>query len=153
MTKEQINEFAMRISQTNRTGLVVIIYEIIDTYIETALEALKNNNLESFTFNIKKSRQFLNQLSSGLDFQYALSFELMNLYMYANDCMIQSEVKRENINLETVRDMMNKLRTAFEQVSRQDESGAVMKNSQIVYEGLTYGKNAKNNINVTGRTY
>ena len=48
MTKEQINEFAMRVTQTNRTGLVVVLYEIIDNYIESALEALNNGDMESF---------------------------------------------------------------------------------------------------------
>lgn len=153
MTKEQINEFAMRISHTNRTGLVVIIYEIIDNYIDSALTALEHEDMETFLFNINKSRQFLNQLSSGLDFHYNLSYELMNLYMFANECLIQSEVKRQNVNLSMVQHIMNKLKLAFEQVSQKDESGTVMKNSQIVYEGLTYGKNARNNVNVTGRTY
>lgn len=153
MTKEQINEFAMRVSQTNRTGLVVIIYEIIDNYIDSALTALENDDIEVFSFNINKSRQFLNQLSSGLDFKYNISYELMNLYMFANDCLIQSEVKRQNINLLVVQNILNKLKNAFEQLSTNDESGMVMRNSQVVYEGLTYGKNARNNVNVTGRTY
>lgn len=151
MTKEQINEFSMRVSQTNRTGLVVVLYEIIDNYIASALEALNIGDFESFAFNIKKSRQFLNQLSSALDFHYKISFELMNLYMYANDCLIRSEVKRQDVNLSTVREMMNKLHHAFEEVSKSDESGKVMRNSQAVYEGLTYGRDAKNNVNVTGR--
>ena len=153
MTKEQINEFAMRVTQTNRTGLEVVLYEIIDNYIESALEALNNGDMESFSLNIKKSRQFLSQLSSSLDFHYKISFELMNLYMYANDCLIRSEVKRQDINLTVVRDMMNKLRASFEEVSKTDDSGKVMRNTQEVYEGLTYGRDARNNVNVTGRTY
>lgn len=153
MTKEQINEFSMRISQTNRTGLVVIIYEIIESYIDFALEALEIGDYEAFTFNIKKTRQFLNQLSSGLDFTYELSFELMNLYMFANECLVKSEVKRQNVNLSTVSKMISELRKAFEKISKEDKSGTLMKNSQKVYEGLTYGKNARNNVSVTGRTY
>ncbi|MDE7430469.1 MAG: flagellar protein FliS [Lachnospiraceae bacterium] len=148
MTKEQINEFSMRISQSNKTEIVVITYEIIINYLDSAKKSF-NNSIDDFVFNVKKARQFLNQLSTALDFRYELSIELMNLYMYANECLIKSEMKRQDIHLSTVRDMMCSLKSAFEKISRQDVSGPAMQGGEKVYEGLTYGRNGKGTVIVS----
>ena len=149
MTKEQINEFSMRISQSNKTQIVVITYEIIINYLDSGMISFDNKNVTDFVFNIKKARQFLNQLSSSLDFTQKISFELMNLYMYANDCLVKSEIKQQNVNLSTVRDMMEKLREAFEIVSKDDKSMSVMQGGEKVFQGLTYGKNAMGTVMVS----
>ena len=67
MTKEQLGDYTRRITQTNRTGLVVIIFEVIDQYLEEAKDVLAKEDIEAYVFNIKKARQFLNQLMNSLD--------------------------------------------------------------------------------------
>lgn len=149
MTKEQINEFSMRISQSNKTQIVVITYEIIINYLDSAQLSIHNNDIDDFVFNVKKARQFLNQLSSALDFRYNISKELMSLYMFANECLIKSEVKRQDIHLADIRKMMVSLHGAFEEVSKQDTSLPQMQGGSVVYEGLTYGKNAMGTVMVS----
>lgn len=149
MTKEEIKEYSMRISQSNKTQIVVITYEIIIKYLDSAQICLDNNNVTEFVFNVKKARQFVNQLSSALDFKYPISLELMNLYMYANDCLLKSELRREDVNLTVVINMMDKLKSAFEKVSELDTSGPSMGGNEMVYEGLTYGKNARGTVMVS----
>lgn len=149
MTKEEINQFSMRISQSNRTQIVVITYEIIINYLDSAIDSFDNSNVTDFVHNVRKARQFVNELSSVLDFRYKISFELMNLYMFANECLIKSELRREDVNLEVVRDMMIKLRDSFETVSKQDNSKPVMQVREKVYEGLTYGKNGMGTVMVS----
>lgn len=153
MTKEQINNYSTRITQCNRTQLVVVIYDIIIDYLDEALEKIQKDDIEGFVFNIKKSRQFLNELSSNLDFHYSISVELMNIYMYVNENVIKSEIKKQNININVVRKVMDKLRTAFIEVSKQDTTAPLMLNSQKIYEGFTYGMNAKNNVSVMRGNY
>lgn len=148
MTKEQINEFSMRINQSNRTQIVVITYEIILKYLDTAKKSLNNDNIDDFVFNVKKARQFLNQLSSVLDFRYGIAKELMSIYMFANECLIASEVKRKDVNISTVISILSKLKYAFEEVSKQDTSKPLL-SSEKVYEGLTYGRNAKGTVYAT----
>ena len=84
MTKEEIKDFSMKISQSSKTELVVITYEIIINYIESAKECHAGEDMEGFVFNIKKAKQFVNDLSVNLDFHYKLSFDLMSLYMFIN---------------------------------------------------------------------
>lgn len=149
MNKEDIRAYSMRISQSNKTQIVVITYEIIINYLDSGRVCLDNSNVTEFVFNMKKARQFVNQLSSALDFHYNISYELMNLYMFASDCLLKSEIRKEDVNLDVVRDMMVKLKAAFEKVSEQDKSGAVMQGGERVYAGLTYGKNAQGTVMVS----
>lgn len=149
MTKEQINEFSLRISQSNKTQIVVITYEIIHQYIESAKEALAQGQTEEFAFNVKKARQFVGQLSSALDFQYGISRELMQIYLFVNDCLLKSELRRQDVHLSEVSGIMAKLQSAFEEVSKQDTSLPQMQGGSTVYEGLTYGKNGLGTIMVS----
>lgn len=149
MTKKEINEFSMRISQSNKTEIVVITYEIIINYLESAKEALKIDNKEEFVFNLKKSRQFVNQLSTALDFKYEISRELMSLYMFANDRILKSELRLKDVNIDDVIKMMSELREAFLEVCKFDTTKPAMTGGETVYEGLTYGKNARGTIMVS----
>ena len=54
------------------------------------------------------------------------------------------------VNGEIVREVMGKLKEAFIKVAKQDNSAPVMKNTQQVYAGLTYGKGSLNEVLLTG---
>lgn len=150
MTKDEIKEFSMRIAQSNKTQLVVISYEIIVNYIESAQSS---ENEKDFIFNIQKAQQFLNDLTSALDYSYEISYDLLSLYSYANSCFVKSIAKKQQCDLDTVKNMMLKLRESFEKVSKEDKSGPVIKNVEPVYAGITYGKNSLNETVSPGSTY
>ena len=57
MTTEEIKSYTMRISQSTRTELVVITYEIIINYIESAKESLAEEDISKFVFNVNKEWQ------------------------------------------------------------------------------------------------
>lgn len=153
MTKEEINVFSKRIAQSSKSELVVITYEIILNYLDTAKVALESENMEEFVFNLKKAKQFVNDLSSVLDFSQKISFNLMNIYMFADRCLIKSIVKRQDCNLDVVESMLNKLKQGFEEVSKSDESGMMMKGGEQIYAGLTYGRGVLNEVTMRGNTY
>lgn len=153
MTKEEINMFSRRVAQSSKSELVVISYEIILNYVASAKAELAKADTEKFLFNVKKAKQFVNDLSSVLDFTQKISFELMNIYMYIDRCLVRSIVKRNNCNLDTVENIIEKLKTAFEEVSKNDDSGAMMKNGEQIYAGLTYGRGVLNEVTMRGNTY
>lgn len=153
MTKEEINNYSLRISQCNKTQLIAITYEIIVNYLESAFEAEKAKNEREFIYNLQKAQQFVNDLTSALDYSYEISYDLLSLYSYANKCLTKSIVRKENCDLITIRNMMNQLRDCFDKVSKEDKSGVLMKNSEPVYAGLTYGRTSLNEVAERGSTY
>lgn len=153
MTKEEINVFSKRVAQSSKSELIVISYEIILNYIKSAKEELAKENTEKFVFNVKKAKQFVNDLSSVLDFSQKISFELMNIYMFIDRCLIKSMVKKMDCELSAVESIIGKLKVAFEEVSKNDDSGAMMKNGEQIYAGLTYGRGVLNEVTMRGNTY
>lgn len=56
MTKSEINGYAMRVSQASKSELIVIMYEVAIKYIDDALNAISQNNVEEFRQNVKKAK-------------------------------------------------------------------------------------------------
>lgn len=145
MTREQIKEFSLRISQCSRTELVVITDEIVVAYIRAAQAALQKEDREDFLFQLKKAGQFVDELCMALDMRFDLSYQLINLYSYVKKCIIQSSIRNTGDELDGAVKVMESLRDAFREVAKTDHSGKVIENSQKVYAGLTYGPGSKLN--------
>lgn len=139
MTDEKLKEFSLKISQSTKTGLVVVTDEIIIHYIELAQEAFERNDMDDFRFQLKKARQFVDELSSALDMRFGISYELQRLYSFVRKTLILAECKEQQDGLMECIRMMEKLKGAFECVAKSDNSPKVMEGSQKVYAGLTYG--------------
>lgn len=144
MTKEEIKEFSLKISQASRSQLVVVTYEIIIKYLFYAKEAMENQQPEEFIFNFKKAKGFVDNLISSLDLKYKVSYDLMSMYLFINKCLVKGIAKKESDKIDDLIAIINKLKSAFEEISKSDDSGPALKNSQKVYAGLTYGRNALN---------
>lgn len=144
MTDQDINSFTMQISQASKTELVVVMYDIITKYIDDAVNLNEAGNFEGYRINLKKSRDFINSLISGLDMQYPISQELLRLYLFFNKTIVRAEINKKTEEVLRVRDMIINLREAFSKISSEDKSGPVLDNAQQVYSGLTYSKASLN---------
>lgn len=140
MTREKKQDFILRISQSNRSQLVVIIYEIILTYLEEAKMAYEKKDMTEFRESIRKAQPFVSELMEALDFKYAISIELLQLYLYVNKALVRSILKREKRNLESAIVVLETLKVGFIGVSEQDDSAPLIQNAQQIYAGLTYNK-------------
>ena len=138
MTDEARKDFTMRITQANKSGLVVILYEMYLTYLEDAINAADDR--QKFRQSIRKARGCINELMNSLDFEYELAYNLLQLYVYVNKEMAAADVRGIVKPLEICRKIMKGLLEAYREVSSQDTSGPIMENTQTVYAGLTYGK-------------
>lgn len=144
MTSQEINDYGVKISQANKTELIVIMYEMAIKYIDDGLESLSNNNVEEYRLNLKRSKAVINELTSVLDMSHVISFELRSLYVFMNNVLVRADIRVETDELKRVREMLVKLSKAFKKVSTEDKSGPVMENSQQLYAGLTYSKTSLN---------
>lgn len=142
MTKELKQEFTLKITQANKTRMIVIIYEMLLIYLEEAKCAHAQENKEEFRAGIKRARACLHELMSSLHFEYELSGNLMALYGYADRELTRADIRNSVEELNHVKSVMEKLHAAYEEVSMLDTSAPVMSNTQTVYAGLTYGRNS-----------
>ena len=141
MTKELKQQFTLKISEANKTQLVVILYEMLLSYLDEAKEAHQREDRAGFREAIRKARGCLKELMASLHFEYEPAMNLLQLYLYANREMARADIRNSMEELEHVRMVMTKLHKAYQEISLQDTSDPVMANTQTVYAGLTYGKN------------
>lgn len=146
MDKEKMQDFTLRIAQSNRTQLVVIIYEIILTYVEDAKVCLEHSDTDGFTENLDRAMGFVKELVSALDFKYEISRQLFRLYLYVNRCLTEAKRTKKDSGLKGVEIVINGLRKSFEELAGTDASGPVMQHTQVVYEGFTYGKDSRSQV-------
>jgi flagellar protein FliS len=144
MKKEAIQIFATRVTQASKSELIVILYDMILAEIKEAKEAYEEGNLEVFDKELKSAQKYVNELITPLDYKYAISFDLVSLYLYVNKRIITAIIKRTPDSLDSAESILNKLLTGFEGVSKEDHTGPVMRNTQQLYAGLTYGKGKLN---------
>ena len=144
MTKEEINGFSYRVAQASKTELVVIMYDVAINYLSDSINYFENTNIKRFRDELKKAQRVINQLTSVLDLKYDISLELMRLYIYIINVFVRSSIRKEVEELKVVMSMLEKLRSTFEKVSEQDQSGPMMMNTQQVYAGLTYSNGGLN---------
>lgn len=140
MEKEAIQAYSTRITQANRSELVVITYEIILDEIRCAEQALAGEDREGFRNGLKKARQFLNELMASLDYQYKISADLMSLYIYTDKQLVAAISEKAAEPLVPAVMVLEKLLGGFREAGKQDTSQPLMLNTQKLYAGLTYGK-------------
>ena len=149
MDRSRQKDFARRISQANRTELVVVTYDIILEEIACAKKSLAAGNAEEFRAQIKSAQRFLGELMSVLDYKYSISKNLLSLYEYVQRKLIASDVGGEDRGLDEAVKVIEGLRAGYAGIADKDESGTVMENSQNVYAGLTYGRGSLNEMNMS----
>lgn len=140
MKKGQIQDFTRRISQCNRGGLVVIMYEILFAYLEDAQAAYEEKEWDNYKEALRKAERSIEELISALDFSYQLAQELYRIYVFCRDSLAKSMYKRDIEDLEHAQRLMKKLYSGFVKAAGQDTSSPLMSNTQQVYAGYTYGR-------------
>jgi flagellar protein FliS len=150
MDNEKRKNYTARISQANRSQLVVIIYELMLDSMEAARNDFQAGEKEKACEELKKAQGFLQEMRGSLDFSYPISGSLVSLYRYVNEQLVHSIVRQKNVNIESCERVIRGLMSSFKEVAKQDDSGPVMENTQQVYAGLTYGKGSLNEVALNG---
>lgn len=141
MTDQLKKDFTLKISQANRTQLIVILYEIFLIYIKEAEAFYKEGKIESYRQAVKKAKGCNKELMNALNLDYNVASMLLQLYLYINKELTSAAIDKNISHLQIVATIVNSLREAYLKVAKEDETEPVMDNAQMIYAGLTYGKN------------
>lgn len=141
MKQEQIKDFTRRLTQCNRGGMIVIMYDILFVYLTDAEDAHGADDYERFKEAVGRAQRVVSELAGALDFRYDVSKELYRLYMFVRETLALAVVKNSAEGLADVREVLTNLYEGFTEAAKQDRSDSLMRNAQQVYAGMTYGKN------------
>lgn len=140
MTNTTIQNYTRKIADSNPTEIIVLVYEIAENYLDDAIMAHKEGNMEDFGISLNKASKCVNDLIQALDLQYEIANQLLDIYLFIAKELALAVIKRDVKVVVRIQAMLTKLKISFEELAKQDTSGAVMGNAQEVYAGLTYGK-------------
>ncbi len=141
MKQEQVQDFTRKITQSNRTGLVVVIYEIIFEYFADAKNSLESDDYQEFKNALHKAGRGIDELIQSLDFRYEISKNLYSLYVFAKELVEKAIVKKKTDEIDAANRILTSLYEGFLEAAKQDHSAPLMKNTQQIYAGMTYGRN------------
>lgn len=144
MDRETIRGFAARTAQASGSGLIVILYELALARMDEARKAYADNDLLLYDRELKAVQRCIYELMTALDLKKGISYNLLSLYLYASKRVITAIMKRDPEYLKSAETVLKKLMEAFARISETDTSGPLMRNSQQLYAGLTYGRGSLN---------
>lgn len=141
MTREDKQQFTLRISQANSTELTVILYEMLLCYLQDAADAVGGGGLELHEA-ARRARGCLNELLNSLHMEYEPARELRRLYLFCIRRLALGEARKDAAVLGEIERVIRPLHDAYQSIAPRNTEGSVMNNSQAVYAGLTYGREA-----------
>ena len=140
MTKEAKQIFTRRITQANRTQLIVILYDMILTYLKDAADAYDIGCEQEFKKSLQCARNCIAELRNSLDFDYDQSKNLFSVYVFTDKELANDIYSNKTDHMAEITQIFKKLREAYHTVSKEDKTEPLMENAQNVYAGFTYGR-------------
>lgn len=137
-------DFTRRLSQCNRGGMIVIVYDILFAYMQDAKKAYESGNHDEMKNAIRKAQNVLDELIGSLDFAYEISSNLYALYLFCKNELARSLYQNNMDGLQAADQTLKRLYQSFKEVARQDTSAPIMSNTQQIYAGMTYGRTQLN---------
>ena len=144
MKKEKKQEFIFRITRANKTEMVIILYDMVLTYLQDALDEFGNKNIKAYKWNIERAKECLDELLNSLQMEYEPAGTLKGLYFFYKRELSAAAIQQDTEKIFPIMNMIKELKEAYEKIVSQDSSAPVMENAQSVYTGLTYGKDSMN---------
>ena len=137
-------EFTRRLSQCNNGEMIIIMYDIVFAYMEEAKTAHTVNGYDDYKMAIRKSQGAIDTLIGALNYKYDIAKDLHKLYVYAKNCLAKAIYQNRIEGIEEAEKILKRLYISFCEVAKKDTSGPLMRNTQRVYAGMTYGRTTLN---------
>ena len=146
MKLEKKKEYKERIIAANRSELIVIMYEMIFSYMEDFYESIDATEWIDAKEAIAYAEAIIRRLIEDLNFNYDIAKELYPLYEFTLRRFAMARVKKSKEPVKEAETVLRNLYKGMLEMSSKDESPALMQNREDMYVGLTYGKNSLNEI-------
>ena len=156
MTREEKQSFTLRITNANKSELTVILCDMFLAYANETLRELENWNLhreipdmpqslkDAFRHTKACLREMIQSLPAGIASEEVrkLIQNILGLYRFAESEIIKAQAGRNPEGLKNAILVIESLNQAYAKAGKQDKSRAMMENTEQIYAGMTYGRNA-----------
>ena len=118
-------------------ALTLMLYNGCLKFIKEGVEALEEKNYEASNISLQKAQNIISEFRVTLNMEYEISHQLMSLYNYAYDRLVEGNVKSDPTIIQEVTDIITELRDAWAQAMKtaREEKGAQGVEGSGVYAG------------------
>lgn len=102
----------------NPVELIVMLYDGCIKQLKLGCLALDDKNYEKSNLCFQKAQRIIMELITSLDFRYDLAHDLMRLYEFMIEQIVESNLKKEKTPVLGVMELLEELRGAWAQVSK-----------------------------------
>lgn len=141
MTKEQIQNFTLRISNANKTDMMAILYDMGIEYLNGAIDAIKECNYKEFSDEIYRFRGVNRELMDSVNNETLIGRNFLSIYVFMGRLVSEALINRDSEPLKHVIGMLGKMSETYKELGKKDSSGPVMEHAETVYSGFTYNRN------------
>ena len=138
MVDSKIQEFTRRITDANKSEMIIILYDMYGVYVEDALNA---EDSDAFHRNAAYAMSVLRELIASVNRHNETGNNLYAIYRYVEKRMIAADIRLDKKELLAAAAFIEKLSQAYEQVVEADTSGPIMQGAEKMVAGMTYGRN------------
>lgn len=75
--------------------LVIMLYDGAIRFTKAGIEAIHNKKYDIANTNLKKAQSIINELIASLNFDYAISHDMVRIYEYMLHQLIQANMKKQ----------------------------------------------------------
>lgn len=118
-------------------ALTLMLYNGCLKFIKEGVEAIAEKNYESANTSLQKAQNIISEFRVTLNMDYEISHQLLPLYNYAYDRLVEGNMKSDPEIIAEATDIMTELRDAWAQAMKKarEEKGAQGMEGSGVYVG------------------
>ena len=85
MTKEQIKEFTLRTTNSNHSGLILVLVDVVNVYISDSICAYNSEDKEQYLKNIRLAKKAHNELMSCINPRDELGKKVLVIFRFSDN--------------------------------------------------------------------
>ena len=118
-------------------ALTLMLYNGCLKFIKEGVEQLAEKNYEASNISVQKAQNIISEFRITLNMDYEISHQLLPLYNYAYDRLVEGNMKSDPALIQEATDIMTELRDAWAQAMKKarEEKGVQGMEGSGVYAG------------------
>ena len=100
-------------------ALTLMLYNGCLKFIDEGIQSVKDQKWEDANTSLQKAENIISEFRITLDMDYDISKQLMPLYNYTYDRLVEGNMKRDVTMLEEARSIIKELRDAWAQAMKK----------------------------------
>lgn len=100
-------------------ALTLMLYNGALRFMNEGIEAMQNKHYEQANTSLQKAQNIITEFRLTLKMEYDISKQLLPLYNYVYDCLVEGNIKSSISKVEEARGIITELRDAWAQAMKK----------------------------------